>query len=103
VDNGPESSGMRTQFLKRMVAFADDTGKVIQLLYYPPYLSQIQSYRTVLGHSGTALEWDHAGRCRNDAGMGEKHDLERHPAYRQIEPYDLSERHLTVQESDAGD
>ena len=32
VDNGPESSGTRAQFLKRMVAFADDTGKVIQLL-----------------------------------------------------------------------
>jgi hypothetical protein len=40
VDNGPESSGTRTQFLKRMVAFADDTGKVIQLLYYPPYHSK---------------------------------------------------------------
>ena len=40
VDNGPESSGVRTQFLKRMVAFADDTGKTIQLLYYPPYHSQ---------------------------------------------------------------
>lgn len=63
VDNGPESSGVRTQFLKRMVAFADDTGKVIQLLYYPPYPSQIQSHRTVLGHSGTALEWGYAGGC----------------------------------------
>ena len=36
VDNGPESSGVRTQFLKRMVAFADDTGKTIQLLYSLP-------------------------------------------------------------------
>ena len=43
VDNGPESSGVRTQFLKRMVEFADHTGKIIQLLYYPPYPSQIQS------------------------------------------------------------
>ena len=40
VDNGPESSGVRTQFLKRMVEFADRTGKIIQLLYYPPYHSQ---------------------------------------------------------------
>ncbi len=37
VDNGPESSGVRTQFLKRLVEFADHTGKPIQLLYYPPY------------------------------------------------------------------
>lgn len=40
VDNGPESSGVRTQFLKRMVDLADHTGKPIQLLYYPPYHSK---------------------------------------------------------------
>ena len=40
IDNGPESSGARTQFLNRMVMFADDIGKPIQLLYYPPYHSK---------------------------------------------------------------
>jgi hypothetical protein len=40
VDNGPESNGQRTQFLKRMVDFADEIGKPIQLLYYPPYHSK---------------------------------------------------------------
>jgi hypothetical protein len=40
VDNGPESSGVRTQFLKRMVDFADHTSKSVQLLYYPPYHSK---------------------------------------------------------------
>jgi hypothetical protein len=40
MDNGPESSGRRTQFLYRMVQFADDIGKPIQLLYYPPYHSK---------------------------------------------------------------
>lgn len=40
VDNGPESSGVRTQFLKRMVGFADATGLIVQLLYYPPYHSK---------------------------------------------------------------
>ena len=39
-DNGPESNGQRTQFLKRMVEFADAIGKPIQLLYYPPYHSK---------------------------------------------------------------
>jgi hypothetical protein len=39
-DNGPESSGRRTQFLKRMVQFADLIGTPIQLLYYPPYHSK---------------------------------------------------------------
>ena len=33
VDNGPESSGVRTQFLNRMVAFASKIGKSIHLIY----------------------------------------------------------------------
>ena len=40
MDNGPESSGRRTQFLSRMVRLADDINKPIQLLYYPPYHSK---------------------------------------------------------------
>jgi hypothetical protein len=40
MDNGPESSGVRTQFLYRLVQFADHIGKPIQLLYYPPYHSK---------------------------------------------------------------
>lgn len=39
-DNGPESNGRRTQFLKRLVEFTDHIGKPIQLLYYPPYHSK---------------------------------------------------------------
>ena len=40
MDNGPESRGRRTQFLSRMVQFADRIGKPIRLLYYPPYHSK---------------------------------------------------------------
>lgn len=40
MDNGPENSGVRTQFLKRMVEFANGTKKSLQLLYYPPYHSK---------------------------------------------------------------
>jgi hypothetical protein len=40
MDNGPESSGRRTQFLYRMVQRADAINKPIQLLYYPPYHSK---------------------------------------------------------------
>lgn len=39
-DNGPESNGRRTQFLARLVAFADAIATPIQLLYYPPYHSK---------------------------------------------------------------
>jgi hypothetical protein len=40
VDNGPKNSGRRTQFLKRMVQFADRSGLEIRSVYYPPYHSQ---------------------------------------------------------------
>ena len=40
MDNGPESSGNRTQFLHRMVQLVDAIGKPIQLLYDPPYPSK---------------------------------------------------------------
>src|SRR3954466_10309403 len=37
LDNGPKNSGRRTQFLKRMVEFADWSGLEVRLVYYPPY------------------------------------------------------------------
>ena len=40
MDNGPESSGRRTQYLHRMVQFVDAIGKPVQLLYSPPYHSK---------------------------------------------------------------
>jgi hypothetical protein len=40
MDNGSERSGVRTQFLHRMVQFVDQIGKPIQLLYFPPYHSK---------------------------------------------------------------
>jgi hypothetical protein len=40
LDNGPKNSGRRTQFLKRMVQFADWSRLEIRLVYYPPYHSK---------------------------------------------------------------
>jgi len=40
LDNGPKNSGRRTQFLKRMVQFADWSGLELRLVYYPPYHSK---------------------------------------------------------------
>lgn len=36
MDNGPESSGVRTQFPPRMVQLVESLGKPIQVLYDPP-------------------------------------------------------------------
>jgi hypothetical protein len=43
LDNGPECSGRRTQFLQRMVGFAQLSGLCIRLVYYPPYHSKYNS------------------------------------------------------------
>ena len=40
MDNGPECSGRRSQFLKRMVEFSDITGLTVRMIYYPPYHSK---------------------------------------------------------------
>ena len=40
LDNGPEIASNRTQFLKRMVAFADAHQVTVELVYLPPYHSK---------------------------------------------------------------
>jgi hypothetical protein len=69
MENGPESSGRRTQFLSRMVQLADRMNKPIQLLYYPPYHSKYNPIErcwgilelkwngTKLTDAKTMLEW----------------------------------------------
>ncbi len=36
LDNGPNSASSRTQFIRRITEFSDDTGLIIRLVYYPP-------------------------------------------------------------------
>ena len=40
LDNGPQNSSSRTQFMKRMVEFSDKNNLEIVLAYYPPYHSK---------------------------------------------------------------
>ena len=68
-DNGPESSGRRTQCLHGMVQLADAINKPMPLLYYPPYhskytpiercwgLLELQWNGTKLIDAATMLEW----------------------------------------------
>jgi len=39
-DNGPENNSHRTQFMARMVRFADEARIDVRLAYYPPYHSK---------------------------------------------------------------
>jgi len=40
LDNGPQNSGRRTQFLKRIIEFSNKYNLRIELVYYPPYCSK---------------------------------------------------------------
>jgi hypothetical protein len=40
LDNGPKNAGNRTQWLVRMIAFADWSGLEVRLVYYPAYHSK---------------------------------------------------------------
>ncbi len=48
-DNGPESNGLRTQWLHRLVRFADKENITIRLAYYPPYHSKYNPIERVWG------------------------------------------------------
>lgn len=48
-DNGGEIHSRRTQFMKRITAFADENQLTIQLAYYPPYHSKYNPVARVWG------------------------------------------------------
>ena len=48
-DNGPENSGARTQWLKRLVEFSIRYQVNVQLAYYPPYHSKYNPIERVFG------------------------------------------------------
>lgn len=69
LDNGPEISSSRTQFMKRLVDFAQGSGLEIELVYLPPYHSKYNVIErcwgilerhwngTVLSSIDTVLRW----------------------------------------------
>jgi len=48
-DNGPETNSQRTQFMQRLVDFADHTGLRLHLVYYPPYHSKYNAIERCWG------------------------------------------------------
>lgn len=64
LDNGPENSGVRTQFLNRMVALVDAIGVPVHLLYFPPYHSKYNPIERCWGI--LELHWNGAKLCDVD-------------------------------------
>ncbi len=79
-DNGPESSGHRTQWLKRLVELSDTHQLTIQLADYPPYHSKYNPVERVWG----VLENHWRGEIIDsvDKALG----LARSMTYRQLRP-----------------
>lgn len=79
-DNGPESSGRRTQWLKRLVELSDSEQLTIQLAYYPPYHSKYNPVERLWG----VLENHWGGELLNsvDKALG----LARTMTYQKIKP-----------------
>ena len=69
LDNGPDIASCRTQFMKRLVEFADSSGLTLELAYYPPYHSKYNPIErcwgilenhwngTLLTSIAVALQW----------------------------------------------
>jgi transposase len=49
LDNGPENHSRRTQFMKRLVDFVDQTQVTVDLAHYPPYHSKYNPIERVWG------------------------------------------------------
>ncbi len=49
LDNGPESSSSRTQFMRRLVEFSDRHQVRVNLVYFPPYHSKYNPIERVWG------------------------------------------------------
>jgi hypothetical protein len=49
LDNGPELASRRTQFMARMVEFAEQNGLEVILVYYPPYHSKYNPFERCWG------------------------------------------------------
>jgi Rhodopirellula transposase DDE domain len=72
-DNGPESHSHRTQFMVRLVQFAQRTGVAVRLAYYPPYHSKYNPIERCWGilemHGNGALLDSREAVCGFTASM----------------------------------
>ncbi len=73
LDNGPETHSRRTQFLHRIVQFAQHSGLTVRLAYYPPYHSKYNPIERCWGiletHWNGALLDSRAAVCRFTTSM----------------------------------
>ena len=86
LDNGPENHSRRTQFLKRVVAFARKYGLAVQLAYYPPYHSKYNPIERCWGI--LEMHWNGSLLDSIEAAVGFAESMSwkgKHPVVRVVE------------------
>jgi len=85
-DNGPENSGSRSQWLKRLVQFSAQFGVKVQLAYYPPYHSKYNPIERVFGVLENYWNGDPLRTVEKALGMAQGMTYNGvHPAVRLVE------------------
>ena len=103
LDNGPESHSRRTQFMHRLLVFAQRFHLTIRLAYYPPYHSKYNPIERCWG-----IFWSSTGMvpcCIFGRGGGpvcQHHDLERNTSRGLTGDHHVSDRGQAHQRSHAG-
>ena len=77
LDNGPENSSRRSQFMNRLVKFAFKHSVNISLAYYPPYHSKYNPIERLWGRLEQYWNGEILGDIDKSPGIGQNNDLER--------------------------
>jgi Rhodopirellula transposase DDE domain len=101
LDNGPENHSHRTQFMQRLLEFAQKYQITIRLAYYPPYHSKYNPVERGTGHFRAPLEWGLARFCGGRHPICRNDDLEKESSDGRIGDDCLSNRSETDKESHA--
>jgi hypothetical protein len=91
LDNGPAVNSRRTQFIKRMVQFAQTSQLKVRLILLSALSQQVQPHRTLLGGVRKLLERHYPGLSGRSFEMGCQYEMERLYAYRRVGRNRLSE------------
>jgi len=84
LDNGPEVGSSRTQFMKRLVRFADRHHLTVELAYYPPYHSKYNPIERCWGILENHWDGGATDDDPNHVGVGGIDDLAWTPAIRPV-------------------
>ena len=98
LDNGPENQSHRTQFLNRLVAFAQTSQLTVTLAYYPPYHSKYNPVERCWGILENHWNGDVLDTCGDRGQVCPDDDLERQPPSGTVAHHHLSHRRSLKQE-----